>query len=308
MGKITSLHGKVRGKIGSLVYATTAGETIVREYNPHVANPSTVKQVDQRAKCKLLTQLASALAPVIVMQKDGLVSRRNKFVKKNSDAASANSGIAQITYENLQLTDGNAGLPAIVASRSQQTGVAVHLSEDASQSISRCVYIMYRKTDENKLQFVQSQVVEAAGANGEFPATLPFMEGDCILFAYGMRDLSASATAKYGNYAVQNAVDIATLVMSRNINSSDYQFTETRGTTMFAGDTQTAVVGDNQARVYVTSSGPGSVTGAGVFNIGDNVTVVAIPNENATFVGWKENSTYTIISTSASYTFTLNDL
>lgn len=305
MGKLTSLNGKVVGKIGAVVYSTNAGQIIAREYNPNVANPSTEKQVNQRAKLKLMSQLAATLAPVIVIPKEGLKSSRNLFIKKNMGNAYAENGMAQITYENVQLTNGRAGIPGIVATRSQQSGISISLEERADAAISRVVYIMYKKTSENTLQYVQSVIAEAAGAEGTFPATLVYCEGDLALFAYGMKDLNSKATAKYDDYSVQNAEDIASLAMQRKIAYGDYQFTQTRGATMFADENEIVPIEDGKARVFVTATNGGSVAGAGTFDINSQVTVTATADEGYDFVGWKKNGTDAILSTSAAYTFTL---
>lgn len=303
MGKVTSLYGKTTGKIGSIVFATSGGETIAREYNPHVANPSTQAQVNQRARMKLMSQLSAALAPVIAIPKQGLVSSRNAFTKLNFENSMAQNGIAQITYENVQLTNGNLGLPTIEASRAQGSGISINLAEDASLAVSRVVYILYRKTSEQRLQFVSSVIVEGAGVNGNFPATLPYTEGDIVLYAYGMRDTSESASAKYGNMQVANAVDVARLVAYRNISSEDYQFTETRGATMFADQSELTPVPEGSARVFVTALGGGSVSGGGVYVIGETANVVATANNGYHFVGWKINGFDEYISTNASYSF-----
>lgn len=308
MVKVISVTGIGKGKLGSTVYSVNAGQMIGRQYNPYVANPNTAKQVDQRAKMKLMSQIAAALAPVIAIPKEGLRSSRNLFIKKNFDKASANSGVAQVTYENLQLTAGNAGLPAIFVRRSAEIGVAVNLDERCDASISRVVYILYRKTSEATLQYVQSIIVESAGTEGKFPGTLYYTEGDIVVFAYGMKDLNAKATAKYSNYNVRNGEDIAKLTLTRNINTQDYQFTQTRGTTLFAGENESTEVLPNQARVYVTASGNGTVAGAGVFDLGTSVTVTATPAADNRFLGWRINGNDTIISTAASYTFTLEGM
>lgn len=305
MGKVTSLQGKATGKVGSMVYSVSGGQMIAREYQPNVANPSTQLQVDQRAKMKLMSQVAAALAPVIAIPKEGLKSSRNLFIKKNFENASASEGVAQVTYENLQLTNGNAGLPAIQIHREAASGVSVNLEERCDAAVTRVVYILYRKTSEATLQYVQSVIVNAPGGEGKFPGTLVYTEGDIVVFAYGMKDLNARATAKYSDYNVKNGEDIATLTLTRRLSLSDYQFTQTRGTTLFAGETDSVVVGDNQARVFVTALGKGSVAGAGVFDLGTQVTVTATPGDNATFVGWRNNGANAIISTDAAYTFTL---
>ena len=303
MGKVTSLYGKTTGKIGSIVFSTSGGETIAREYNPNVANPSTKAQVNQRARMKLMSQLSASLAPVIVIPKEGLKSSRNLFVKKNFGASMASNGVAQISYENVQLTAGNAGIPQIVATRNSQSGVTIQLADSADASISRVVYIMYRKTSDQTLQLVGSIIVSSAGGTGTFPGTLPYTEGDIILYAYGMKDLNAQATARYGNLQVANALDIARLSASRSLSSSDYQYTETRGATMYADENEITPVPEGSARVFVTATSGGSVSGGGVFVIGQSATVVATPAEGYVFQGWALNGSVEILSTSASYTF-----
>lgn len=281
---------------------------IAREYQPNVANPSTEAQVDQRAKLKLMSQVAAALAPVIAIPKEGLKSSRNLFIKKNFENASATSGVAQVTYENLQLTNGNAGLPSISLRRSPESGITAILDERCDASVTRVCYILYRKTSEATLQYVQSIIVSAAGSEGKFPGTLLYVEGDIVVFAYGIKDLNARATAKYSNYNVINGEDIARLTLTRKISLQDYQFTQTRGTTLFSGESESVPVGANQARVYLTALGNGTVSGAGVYDINRQITVTATPAENSRFVGWKINGSDTIISTSQSYEFTVEGM
>lgn len=307
MGKVTSLYGKTTGKIGSIVFSTSAGETIAREYNPHVANPNTEAQVNQRARMKLMSQLSSAMAPVITMQKMGLVSARNQFTKRNFGYSYVSEGEAQISYENIQLTQGNAALPRINFGGSSGS-YYLELQESADASVSRVVWIAYRKTAEGKLQFYYSAIEETAGNDGKFKHELPttFPTDNFVFYAYGMKDLNAKATAEYGELNVTTANDLATLVASRKISLTDYQFTQTRGATSNQGapiDPTPA----GMARVYVTANGPGSVSGGGLFNIGDTVTVVATPNEECVFTGWLKNGQQSYLSTQESYSFVLNE-
>lgn len=303
MGKVTSLYGKTTGKIGSIVFSTSGGETIAREYNPNVSNPNTQAQINQRARLKLMSQLSASLAPVIAIPKQGLVSSRNAFTKKNFELSMAENGVAQISYENVQLTNGNLGLPTIEATRAQTSGITVNLADDATSSVSRVVYILYRKTAEQRLQFVSSVIAEASGADGDFPATLPYTEGDIVLYAYGMRDTSETASAKYGNMKVANAIDVARLTAYRSISSEDYQFTETRGATMYSDQSEITPVPEGSARVFVTPFGGGTVSGGGVYQIGQSATIVATPNAGYEFAGWRDNTTQELVSTDASYTF-----
>lgn len=305
--KLTGISGTGSGKLGAYVWSVNSGEQVVRQYQPKVANPSTIRQVDQRARMKLMSQVAAAMAPVIAIPKIGLKSARNQFISKNFGSCIAVDGVAQVTYENLQLTAGNIGFPAITATRAENTGIiSVNLSSAPSGDISRVVYIMYRKTL-SQLEYVASRIVSTRGESNNFPATLPASRGDVVLFAYGMKDSNAQATAKYENYKVTSASDIAILVSSRAIAFGDYTFTQTRGTTIASGSQGTVVVPEGQAMVFVTTAGPGRATGSGTYEIGSEVTVVATPNTGATFLGWRVNGSSSYVSTVLSYKFTLQE-
>ena len=117
--------------------------------------------------------------------------------------------------------------------------------------------------------------------------------------------MNSKATAKYDDYSVKNAEDIASLAMQRKIAYGDYQFTQTRGATMFAGENEISPVEDGKARVYVTATNGGRVGGAGTFDLNSQVTVTATADEGYQFVGWKRNGSDNILSTDQSYTFTL---
>lgn len=304
---------KGNGKLGNIVVSRVAGETIARDYNPSVANPNTVAQVNQRARLKLASQLAAALAPVIVIPKEGLKTSRNLFIKKNMEQIIANNGEAQIIYENIQLTNGNAGLPAITATRSAEDGIVVKLTEAADAAVSRVVYIVYKKTSEEQLQYIGSAIQDTPGEDGMFQASFAFLDGDLIIWAYGMKDVTASAKAQYGNYFVSSGQDIAQLVMSRKIGAGDYQFTQTRGNTLFADSSETVDPDPNQVMVYINASGPGSVAGTGfsgnrkAVQRGESVTVTATPNEGCEFVGWKKAGQTAVLSATAEYTFTAEE-
>lgn len=317
MGKVTSLYGKTMGKIGSIVFSTSGGQTIAREYNPHVANPNTQAQINQRARMKLMSQLSACLASSIVMQKEGLVSRRNKFTKRNMSACYVSNGNAQITYENVQLTEGSLGLPQLIASieLDAEEGVNklyVSLASAAAINVSRIVYNIYQKTDEGKLQLIYSTISESKQTGGKFfpmeTTATQFSGKELVIYAFGMVDTSERASANFGNLNVQNGSDLATLVASRSISYEDYQFTQTRGATLGADGNPITPTPTGSARVFVTALGEGgTVSGGGVFEVGTQVTVTATPAAQYAFRAWVKNGTSQVVSTSATYTFTLNE-
>ena len=305
--KLNGIGGTGSGKLGAQVWSVNSGEQVVRQYQSKVTNPSTPAQVNQRARLKLMSQLAAALAPVIVIPKQGMVSARNRFISKNFDYVVATDGTAQVTYENLQLTTGNVGLPSISATRAEgATTISVSLSAAPASDISRVVYAMFKKT-QGQLEYVASRVVTTRGEGNNFPASFPVSSGDIVLYVYGMKDLNSKASAKFANYNVASASDIARLVATRAIAVSDFSFTQTRGTTIYSGETGTTEVPDGMARVFVTAAGPGTVTGAGTYAIGSTVFVQATPNEGAVFNGWRLQGLQTIVSNNERYEFTLTE-
>lgn len=293
------------GKIGSIVVSKVNGVTIAREYNPNVANPSTQAQVNQRARLKIAAQLAAVMAPNIAIAASGAISGRNAFIKKAMQFIYASNGQALVSYENLQLTDGSVSIPAIALDRSSGSNIAVELSESAVATVDRMVYVAYKVTTEKQLQHIGSTVVLNAGANGTFPGSLPYTADQVVVYAYGLRDINANASAIYGNYSIENGEDVARLIGNRSVSMGNFQATATRGTSLLVGETSTVQLAENECRLFVTALGSGTVSGGGVKTIGSSVTVTATPDANAAFLGWKVNGQNSYISTDLSYTFTI---
>ena len=313
---IMKLTGQIvgSGKLGNVIVSKVAGESIARQYNPNVSNPSTIGQVAQRAKLKLASQLSAALEPAIVIPKKGLVSARNQFVKKAMPQIVFSGNTAQVTYENLQLTDGNTGLPAISAARGAQK-ITMKLASGAPANIDRVVWNVFGKSAEGKLSLVGSIIASDAGQDRTFDAETPVIGDDVVIYAYGMSDTDASASARYANYNCETGVDIAKLVASRSLSTSDFKFTETRGATLFTGETQTSDAPAGTRYVYITAGSGGSVSGTGFSNgrkavqAGEAVEVNATPASGYTFDGWylQNGGQQTLVSQTALYSFTMGN-
>ena len=329
MGKVTSLYGKTTGKIGSIVFSTSGGQIIAREYNPNVSNPSTEAQVNQRARMKMMSQISSALAPVIVMPKDGLVSSRNQFVKKNFNWSMAAGGTAQVSYENLQITNSNRGLPGITL-KTDAAAPAIGLLSKPSTDIKSIVYALFGKNTEGGLDFLGSYIVSAelnpkgygdlyyelymgdksgvSGMDDSFYSDVWMQYNEILVYAYGISDDKESARAKYGNVNFESGVDVAKLVGTRTIDFSSTLFTMTRGATYYPNGEAPTPVPEGSYRVFVTANpqGGGIVGGAGVFAQGTQVTVTAAAAAGYDFVRWHKNGSTETLSTSNEYKFTIN--
>jgi hypothetical protein len=125
---------------------------------------------------------------------------------------------------------------------------------------------------------------------GEDPGT------DSGTFNYG-QTCTVTATPNSG-YQFVNWTENGTAVSS----SPSYSFTVTSNRDLVAHFTN-----QTQSYTVAVSANPtagGTVTGGGTFSQGQSCTVVAAPNANYTFNNWTENGT--VVSTNASYTFTVN--
>ena len=228
--KLQGITGTGTGKLGSSIFAVSAGQQIVRQYQPNVTNPSTLAQVNNRAKMKLLAQLATAVSESIAISKDGLVSARNQFISKNYPFAVADNGVADINLIEMQLTKGTVTLPAVTASRSVNNTIEVALSGTAAAAVNRVIYVAYQRNYDGTLSLLDSAIVSAPGLDGTFPDEIAGSSADVFVYAYGMIDTNATASAKYSDYHVETGQDLARLIAQRTISEEDYIFTKTTGT------------------------------------------------------------------------------
>ena len=75
MGKSVNVIGTIRGKVGSMVFSKgPSGSTIMKAYQPQVANPRTMPQLAQRAKVVMVGKL-SKLIPIEALSGLGMGSR-----------------------------------------------------------------------------------------------------------------------------------------------------------------------------------------------------------------------------------------
>ena len=320
--KLSSILGQGRGKLGAAVFSSTNGQQVVRQYQPNVKNPNTVAQTMQRARFKLMTQIASSMAPVIAIPKSGAVTSRNMFVKKNMPLVIGTEDGAQLVYENLQLTNGTRDLPGIYVER-EAGKLKIGLLQAPTGNISRVAYCAFAKDSEGQLSYEWSIIASTPGAQGTFDVeTDDIVSLDVVFYAYGMVDTNAKATAAFENYHVDSATDLAKLIATRKLSLSDFALTKTRGTTLKAGENQNVVVPPGSYGLYVNATAGGSVDiTVGVEAIGsvDNVSsfnqayaagssikLQASTEGNYRFVRYADQNSGTTLSTNAVYEFVLN--
>lgn len=227
--KIQGILGKGTGKLGSSVFAVSGGEQIVREYNPNVSNPNTEAQVAQRAKLKLMSQLAAALAPALGFAKQGLVSARNQFVSKNIGLCTYENDAAKVGVVSIKLTPSNVAFPLLIATPGEAGTFSVELDSSAAADVKRVTYFVFRQTENDKLEYVASQIITEAGEGRVFPTSFSNVSGDLVVYAYGIKDNNAQATMKYENYINEAGSADAALEVVSLFRSADYKLTTSMG-------------------------------------------------------------------------------
>lgn len=306
--KLYGLSGLATGKKGADVFSIRNGVQIVRQWNPEPYNPKTPAQVESRAKMKLLSQVGAAVKPIIAIQREGLKTPRNLFISKNYDIVSYANNEAQIALEDMQLTNSSIGLPSFTATRADSK-INVALAQDMTGSLDRVVYLILSCPSNQELIPQGSIVVNAAGADGLFAGQLDDVEGDIVIYGYGIRDNNAASTVKFSNLGVDPGITVAKIVASRTLSSTDFSLTATRGLQLSSGESSGETPGTNAVRVSTVAIGTDlgylTLSGAGNYQVGDSVTVTARYAGVNDFLGWySDPQGNTMLTANTSYTFT----
>lgn len=239
MAKIYGLFGPMKGKVADVVMAVRSGEQIVRKYQPIVSNPSTSAQVAARAKLKLMSQLSAVMAPVIAIARQGIVSSRNMFVKTNYGNATYANNTADIPLTSIKLTRSVVSLPDLIVTR--QTGNSVSVSVFGGDQLSRVVFAAFAKQPDGTLTLSDTKVVSVPESAGTFSALLTvFRTYEGVVYAYGVRDNTDAARARFGDMQAITAETVAKLIVTRVLTEADVTLTETKAAVIPAGTQQNA--------------------------------------------------------------------
>lgn len=205
--KLNGFVGKGTGKLGASVFAISGGEQIVRQYNPKVSNPNTDAQVEQRAKLKLMSQLAADLAQSIAFPKKGLVSSRNAFISANIGKCTFNEGRATIALDVIELTGGTGSLPLPVVGANN----ALSLESAAPTDVNAVVYAAYQRGDDQQLTLIEQKIVSEAGENKNFPTTMVLPNYPSVIYVYGIKNNGKASLIEYMDYIANMNQDNAAL-------------------------------------------------------------------------------------------------
>lgn len=226
MAKINPLLGKGTGKVGAFLLQVNSGVQILKEKPVKVANPQTDAQVEQRAKLKLMSQLAADMAQSIGFQKSGLVSARNQFISKNIEKCTFEDNEAKIQLADIDLTPGSVIMPYPVFG---QAG-AFELVGGAPANVNAVLYALYHVIDSYRLALADQKIVTEAGAERKFPTTLENVSGQQICFVYGVTGTAGAGLVDYEDYEAADGGNFAVLQYVRRIVTKGGSLTKTNAT------------------------------------------------------------------------------
>lgn len=238
------------GKKDGIVTYQVGDTLLAREYNPHPANPKTERQVQQRAKIKLLSQIAAVFRQIIAIFPSSGKSSRAIFAQLNYPKITTLGTTAVIDYTSVSMTDSNRPITQVTKDIAfLQSGVRmlVGLPEEPSKDIKRVFYYIYTKTDNGKLQLLDYYFSEIRWSSRN-PlyfcwANAPFeideqgrATRDYLIYAIGMGDYSQAATDYWNNLDVQNIGLLGQLIAEKLISSNDFYFTQTSSLSWHRGE------------------------------------------------------------------------
>lgn len=123
MARLEGITGGLSGKMGSAVFRQSGGKTIASQYQPIVKNPNSEGQQAQRAKFKLMSQLAAIMSRgfgsfiIKTRAEKGKSTQRNAFVQANFPLVQVSEDnqvvTATIPMEQLKLTSSFRHLPQL---------------------------------------------------------------------------------------------------------------------------------------------------------------------------------------------------
>ena len=203
MATMQGITGKLSGKMGSAVFRVRSGQQIVAQYNPIVKNPNTEGQQSTRASFKLMSQLATIMAPAMgsfiikSRPEGGKPTKRNAFFSHNyglvTTTDTAQGVVASIPMEQLKLTSSFRALGSI--STDPATGSFDMDIDGIPEEVKtvRVILIDY-KSDGALKQAAIASILDLPVASSQLTHSFEGLAaGDYTVLAYGLIPTEAAA-------------------------------------------------------------------------------------------------------------------
>lgn len=305
------------GKFAGAVLQGSAGKTTILRANVKPKNPQTQKQVNQRAKFKLLNQLASLLVPYSPLKQQGELSPANQFVKINSSIPVVSNGVASCDYRKLQLTNSNLAPIEFYITRIDNQVLAEVRNDQGYEAIC---YIAF--TEKNGILTYVGSAIETL-PNNILEGKVFSIDQDsyALVFAYGIKTKDGSAETIFNELQVSTANNIANIMAKKLVADGDLIFTKSLAGSLQPNSDEAEwpdesapsypsvtvnLSADVNGMVGFGSTSDHSTTKSQAFSLGATVTADAVANSSYIFAWWEDENEVTI-STDANYQFVVQE-
>lgn len=236
MATMTGITGSLSGKMGTAVFRQRRGQQIVAQYQPHVNNPRSNRQSDQRARFKLMSQLSAIVADCLggtmsVLSRPERKGRnpRNNFVHDNfgkSEAVTVDNVItATINLTQVQLTNsarplGTITLDTTIASDRFKVGISA-----IPDNVSKVRIVALGSSNNGAPIVIQNSINDVVDNETSAEVYIPpfAAEKKAVVLVYGLIPLSSKASQDLNN--IQIIGNDASLVLTQHV--LDGSMTET---------------------------------------------------------------------------------
>lgn len=211
MGKSVNVIGTIRGKVGSMVFSKGPdGSTIMRAYQPQVANPRTSAQLAQRAKVVMAGKL-SKLIPIEALSGIGMGNRLanrswfNSHILRESVAVLQNGTYtASVPPSKIVFSSGPAVMGATIGNitlAASQVNIAISNPNSDGLHGGRFIAVVMQNVvgDAYRMASFTDVIFGNSTSSVAIPLSQPLNEGDWVL-VYAC-PFVISATARRGKTA-----------------------------------------------------------------------------------------------------------
>lgn len=193
MGKSNNIVGTIRGKVGSVVFSKgPKGETLIRSYQPQVANPRTMPQLAVRAKVTMAGKLTK-LIPYEALSGLGMGSRLANRSEFNSNCLRKAIAIwqggqytASVLPGQLVFSKGVAGLSAtlgtVTVTSNKVTVALSNVNSDGHHGVRLIAVVMQNVQGDAYKTAAYSDIIFAENqATAEVNLPIALVNGDVVL-------------------------------------------------------------------------------------------------------------------------------
>lgn len=237
MARLQGITGGLSGKMGSAVFRQAGGQTIATQYQPVVKNPNTEGQQAQRAKFKLMSQLAAIMAPgfgtlgTIKRAGHGSPSKRNAFTNLNfglvTTQTTQNDVKAKIPMEQVKLTDSFRSLGNLQISENVDGGRSAVI-RNIPIEVTAVKFVIIEMPDDATpaIKGIEVVQVENNTATVQFSTLIP--AANATVLAYGIIPSAGDVQTSLDNISSFRGTE-AVLTLSALENAGSVIDTETLG-------------------------------------------------------------------------------